>query len=100
MDTVEANLALGFKADLRDYDVGGAIISDLGIRKLILMTNNPMKIFGLDHYGIEVVGRDPIEMTCNEKNEAYMYTKYKKMGRWATSSISSRRSTLSRNRKQ
>ena len=80
MDTVEANLALGFKADLRDYDVGGAILSDLGIRKLILMTNNPMKIFGLDHYGIEVVGRDPIEMTCNEKNEAYMYTKYKKMG--------------------
>ena len=80
LDTVEANIALGFKADLRDYDVGGAILSDLGIRKLILMTNNPMKIFGLDHFGIEVVDRDPIEMTCNEKNVLYMYTKYKKMG--------------------
>ena len=80
MDTVEANIALGFKADLREYDTGAAILADLGIRKLILMTNNPLKIEGLDHYGIEVVGRDPIEMTCNEKNALYMYTKYKKMG--------------------
>ena len=80
MDTVEANIALGFKPDLREYDTGAAILADLGVRKLILMTNNPLKINGLDHYGIKVAGRDPIEMTCNEKNAAYLYTKYKKMG--------------------
>ena len=80
MDTVEANVALGFKADLREYGTGASILADLGVRKLILMTNNPMKITGLDGYGIEIVGRDPIEMTCNEKNEFYLYTKYRKMG--------------------
>jgi len=80
MDTVEANLALGFKADLREYGTGAEILADLGLKKLVLMTNNPMKIKGLDGYGLEVVGREPIEMTCNEKNEFYMYTKYKKMG--------------------
>ena len=80
MDTVEANIALGFPADLREYDTGGAILADLGVRKLVLMTNNPLKIEGLDHYGIDVAGRDPIEMTCNGKNRMYMYTKYKKMG--------------------
>lgn len=80
MDTVEANIALGFPADLREYDTGGAILADLGVRKLVLMTNNPLKIEGLDYYGIDVAGRDPIEMTCNEKNRMYMYTKYKKMG--------------------
>ena len=80
MDTVEANLALGFKADLREYGTGASILADLGVKKLILMTNNPMKITGLDGFGIEIVGRDPIEMTCNEKNEFYLYTKYKKMG--------------------
>ena len=80
MDTVEANIALGFKADLREYGTGASILADLGVRKLVLMTNNPMKITGLDGYGIEIVGRDPIEMTCNEKNEFYLYTKYRKMG--------------------
>lgn len=80
MDTVEANLALGFKADLREYGTGAEILADLGVKKMILMTNNPLKIRGLDGYGLEVVGREPIEMTCNEKNEFYMYTKYKKMG--------------------
>lgn len=80
MDTVEANLALGFKADLREYGTGAEILADLGVKKMILMTNNPMKIKGLDGYGLEIVGREPIEMTCNEKNEFYMYTKYKKMG--------------------
>ncbi len=80
MDTVEANVALGFKADLREYDTGAAMLADLGVRKITLMTNNPLKIRGLDHYGIEVAGREPIEMTCNEKNAAYLYTKYKKMG--------------------
>lgn len=80
MDTVEANLALGFKADLRDYGIGAEILADLGVKKMILMTNNPLKLKGLDGYGLEIVGREPIEMTCNEKNEFYMYTKYKKMG--------------------
>lgn len=80
MDTVEANIALGFKADLRDYGIGAEILADLGVKNLTLMTNNPMKVKGLTGYGIKVVGREPIEMTCNEKNEFYMYTKYKKMG--------------------
>ncbi len=80
MDTVEANLALGFKPDLREYGTGAEILADLGLKKLILMTNNPMKIYGLEGYGMEIVGREPIEMTCNERNAFYLYTKYKKMG--------------------
>lgn len=80
MDTVEANLALGFKADLREYGTGAEILADLGVKKMVLMTNNPLKIKGIEGFGLEVVGREPIEMTCNEKNEFYMYTKYKKMG--------------------
>ncbi len=80
MDTVEANLALGFKPDLREYGTGAEILADLGLKKLILMTNNPMKIYGLEGYGLEIAGREPIEMTCNERNAFYLYTKYKKMG--------------------
>ncbi|GHS97069.1 riboflavin biosynthesis protein RibBA [Bacteroidia bacterium] len=80
MDTVEANIALGFKADLRDYGIGSEILANLGVRKMILMTNNPLKINGLTGYGLEIVGREPIEMTCNEKNEYYLYTKQQKMG--------------------
>ena len=80
MDTVEANIALGFAADLREYGTGASILADLGIRELLLMTNNPLKISGLDGFGLKVVGREPIEMTCNEKDEFYMYTKYAKMG--------------------
>lgn len=80
MDTVEANLALGFAADLREYGTGASILADLGIHELILMTNNPLKIQGLDGFGLKVVGREAIEMTCNEKDEYYMYTKYAKMG--------------------
>ena len=80
LDTVEANIALGFAADLRDYGTGASILSDLGITKITVMTNNPMKITGLNAYGIEIVGREPIEMTCNEKDAFYLYTKYKKMG--------------------
>uniref|UniRef100_UPI0040578C19 bifunctional 3,4-dihydroxy-2-butanone-4-phosphate synthase/GTP cyclohydrolase II n=1 Tax=Alistipes sp. TaxID=1872444 RepID=UPI0040578C19 len=80
LDTVEANLALGFEADLREYGTGAEILADLGLKKLLLMTNNPMKIKGLDGYGLEIVGREPIEMTCNERNAFYMYTKCKKMG--------------------
>ena len=80
MDTVEANLALGFKADLRDYGVAAEILADLGVKKIILMTNNPMKIKGLSGYGIKVIDRQAINMNCNEKNQFYMQTKYRKMG--------------------
>lgn len=80
MDTVEANIALGFAADLRDYGTGAAILSDLGAHKIVVMTNNPTKISGLSGYDVEIVGREPIEMTCNEKDAFYLYTKYKKMG--------------------
>lgn len=80
MDTVEANIALGFAADLREYGTGASILADLGVRDLILMTNNPQKISGIDGFGLRVVSREPIEMTCNEKDEFYMYTKYAKMG--------------------
>ena len=80
LDTVEANLALGFKADLRDYGVAAEILADLGVTKIILMTNNPMKIKGLSGYGIEVIKRQAINMNCNEMNQFYMQTKYHKMG--------------------
>ena len=80
MDTVEANIALGFAADLREYGTGASILADLGVHDLLLMTNNPAKIEGLDGFGLKVVGREPIEMTCTEKDEFYMYTKYAKMG--------------------
>jgi len=80
LDTVEANLALGFKADLRDFGVAAEMLSNLGARKIILMTNNPMKIKGVSAYGIEVVDRQPIEMTHNEKNLYYLQTKLQKLG--------------------
>ncbi|MCT4614566.1 MAG: bifunctional 3,4-dihydroxy-2-butanone-4-phosphate synthase/GTP cyclohydrolase II [Marinifilaceae bacterium] len=80
MDTVEANVALGFKPDLRDYGIGAAILADIGVKKMKLMTNNPSKISGMKGYGIEITGREQIEMTCHEKNEFYMQTKMKKMG--------------------
>ncbi len=80
LDTVEANLALGFDADLREYGTGAEILADLGLRKLILMTNNPMKVKGIDGYGLEIVDRQPIEIACNEQNAFYMQTKCRKMG--------------------
>lgn len=80
MDTVEANLALGFPEDLRDYGIGAQILSDLGVKKINLMTNNPKKLSGLSGYGIEVVGRVPIQMNHNEKNEYYLKTKKAKLG--------------------
>ncbi len=79
-DTVEANEALGFKPDLRDYGIGAQILADLGVRKIRLMTNNPKKIVGLKGYGLEVVERVPIEATPNPINLKYLQTKRDKMG--------------------
>jgi len=80
LDTVEANLALGFGADMRDYGIGAQILSDLGVKKLILMTNNPRKMVGLAGYGIEIVDRVPIQLNHNESNENYLKTKKSKLG--------------------
>lgn len=80
MDTVEANLALGFPADLRDYGIGAQILSDLGIKKVKLMTNNPKKIAGLTGYGIEIVKGEPIQIKHNQVNEYYLRTKKLKLG--------------------
>lgn len=80
MDTVEANLALGFDEDARDYGIGAQILSDLGVTKVKLMTNNPLKIQGLSGHGIEITSREPIQLNHNERNEFYMKTKKEKMG--------------------
>ena len=80
MDTVDANLHLGYKADERDYGVGAQILQSLGVTKMRLMTNNPVKRIGLESYGLEVVENVPIEITPNEYNHFYMETKKKKMG--------------------
>ena len=79
-DTVEANEALGFKADLRDYGIGAQILRDLGIRKMRLMTNNPKKIIGLEGYGLKVVERVALEIPPNRVNRNYLKTKCQKMG--------------------
>jgi 3,4-dihydroxy 2-butanone 4-phosphate synthase/GTP cyclohydrolase II len=79
-DTVEANLALGFNADHRDYGVGAQILYDLGIRRLRLMTNNPGKYVALKGYGLEIVERVPLETPAVEDNRAYLATKKRKMG--------------------
>ncbi|HLR21192.1 MAG TPA: bifunctional 3,4-dihydroxy-2-butanone-4-phosphate synthase/GTP cyclohydrolase II [Tissierellaceae bacterium] len=80
MDTVDANLALGFSADLRDYGIGAQILTDLGVKKVKLMTNNPKKISGLTEYGIEIVDREPIQINQNEINEYYLKTKKQRLG--------------------
>lgn len=80
MDTVEANEALGFSADLRDYGIGAQILVDLGIRQLRLMTNNPRKIIGLEGYGLSVVERVAIHVPHNPYNKNYLKTKKEKLG--------------------
>ena len=80
LDTVEANVALGFPPDLRDYGEGAKILVDLGVRKLRLMTNNPCKIAGLEGYGLEIVERVPIVIPANAHDKRYLDTKREKMG--------------------
>lgn len=79
-DTVEANEALGFKADLRDYGIGAQILAEIGVKKIRLMTNNPKKIVGLQGYGIEIVDRVAIQMPSTGTNRRYLQTKREKMG--------------------
>ena len=80
MDTVEANEALGFRMDHRDYGIGCQILRDLGLRKLRLLTNNPTKRVGLAGYGLEIVERLPIETSPNTVNHHYLKTKRDRMG--------------------
>ena len=79
-DTVEANVELGFKPDLRDYGIGAQILRDLGVKKMLLLTNNPRKIIGLNGYGLKVLKRVSIEIPSNPDNEKYLKTKRDKLG--------------------
>ncbi|HEV8480268.1 MAG TPA: bifunctional 3,4-dihydroxy-2-butanone-4-phosphate synthase/GTP cyclohydrolase II [Candidatus Eisenbacteria bacterium] len=80
LDTVEANLKLGFPADLRDYGIGAQILCDLGVREILLLTNNPRKVVGLEAYGLSIVRRVPIEMPARAANRNYLVTKRDKLG--------------------
>ena len=80
LDTVEANLALGLPADLRDYGIGAQILADLGLREIKLLTNNPKKVVGLEGYGLKVVQTIPIICHPNPYNIHYLKTKQEKMG--------------------
>lgn len=80
LDTIEANIALGFKPDLRDYGIGAQILRDLGVRKIKLMTNNPRKIVGLEGYGMQVVERVPLEIVPRKENLKYLKAKKEKLG--------------------
>ena len=84
LDTVEANEKLGFKADLRDYGIGAQILVDLGVKKMRIITNNPRKIKGLEGFGLEIVGRVPIESTPHSRNVQYLRVKKEKMGHLIT----------------
>lgn len=80
MDTVQANEALGYPADLRDYGIGAQILADLGIKKIRLLTNNPRKIAGLEGYGLEVIERVPLEIKAGVCNQRYLSTKKERLG--------------------
>ncbi|MGL5893464.1 MAG: bifunctional 3,4-dihydroxy-2-butanone-4-phosphate synthase/GTP cyclohydrolase II, partial [Bacteroidales bacterium] len=80
MDTVDANLHLGFNADERDYGVGASILREIGVNKIRLMSNNPIKRVGLEGYGLEIVENVSIEVSVNVHNERYMKTKKERMG--------------------
>ena len=80
LDTVEANIALGFAPDLREYETGAEILKDLGLKKIKLLTNNPGKITGLEKYGMEIIERVPIIINSNKFNEKYLNTKAQRMG--------------------
>ena len=80
MDTVDANICLGHQADERDYGVGAQILREIGIHKMRLLTNNPVKRVGLEAYGLEIVENVPIEVTPNPYNERYLHTKKERMG--------------------
>jgi 3,4-dihydroxy 2-butanone 4-phosphate synthase/GTP cyclohydrolase II len=80
LDTVEANLKLGFPMDLRDYGIGAQILVDLGITTMRALTNNPSKYGGLDGFGLDIVERVPLETIPNPENIAYLRTKREKMG--------------------
>ncbi len=86
-DTVEANVLLGFAPDLREYGIGAQILSDLGVRKMRLLTNNPHKMTGLNGYGLEIIERVPIEMKTNQVNAFYISTKKEKMGHLFSSNM-------------
>lgn len=80
LDTVDANVALGFPPDMREYGTGAEILKDLGLKRIRLMTNNPGKISGLEEYGIEITERVPIVIKPNEYNDKYLGTKARRMG--------------------
>ena len=80
MDTIDANLALGFKSDLREYYIGAQILRDLGIKSLHLLTNNPDKIYQLEDYEIKITDRIPIEIEANPYDSFYLQTKKERMG--------------------
>lgn len=79
-DTVEANEALGFLPDLRNYGIGAQILRDLGVQHMKLLTNNPRKIAGLEGYGLSISERVPLQMEASEHNKQYLQTKMKKLG--------------------
>jgi len=80
MDTVEANIHLGFEPDRRDYGIGNQILRDLGLTQLRVMTNNPKKIYGLEGFGLRIVERVPLVIPSQENNRHYLQTKKNKLG--------------------